>query len=267
MAIKGILRRGVTVLVALLLIGLSQTYRVQATDHWDYTPRTVHVPILMYHYVDTPPANADRWLRDLTVTRANFEAQVKWLKDQGYSSITPDELIAALWHGKKLPKKPIMFTFDDGYANAWYNVYPVLKQAGYTGTFFVVTDWIDKAKPGYLTWDLATIMAQGGMSIENHSRTHEDFRHRSHDWYVDEIVTPMKDIEKHASVKPIFFCYPYGGFDNMAILELRSAGIVAAFTENDGVYEYASNTMRLPRVRIRGAMTLNQFITTVTDKR
>src|SRR4051812_13406891 len=121
MVLRRPVRRWLGVLVALVLFGLSLPARVQATgDQWDYTPRTLHVPILMYHYVDTPPADADRFLRDLTVTRANFEAQVKWLKDQGYTSITPDQLIAALWHGKKLPKKPIMFTFDDGYANAWY---------------------------------------------------------------------------------------------------------------------------------------------------
>ncbi len=237
------------------------------TDQWDYSPRVVHVPILMYHYISTPPADADRVLKDLAVSADSFEAQVKWLKAQGYESITPDELIAALWRGKKLPPKPIMFTFDDGYADAYYNAFPILKQAGFTGTFFVITDFVDAAKPGYLNWDMAKAMVQGGMYIQSHSRTHEDFRNRSHDWYVNEVIEPQKDIVAHTGVKPRFFCYPYGGYDNVAIRELQAAGFVGAFTENDSRYEFASNTMRLPRVRVRGAMTLEQFIGTLTDNR
>jgi peptidoglycan/xylan/chitin deacetylase (PgdA/CDA1 family) len=233
-------------------------------DTWDYVPRRIHVPILMYHYISTPPAKGDRWIKDLAVTAENFQAQLQSLKDQGYTSITPDELIAALWHGQTLPAKPIMFTFDDGYVDAYANAFPILRQFGYTGVFFVVTDWLDQNKAGYLTWDMARAMVQGGMYVEDHSRNHEDFRHRPHDWYKDEINGSIQAIESHTGVRPRFFCYPFGGYDNVAIRELQAAGIEAAFTENDSRYEYASNTMRLPRVRIRGSWGLKQFMAAVT---
>jgi peptidoglycan/xylan/chitin deacetylase (PgdA/CDA1 family) len=236
-------------------------------DRWDQVERVTHVPILMYHYIDTLPANANALLRELTVTRDDFERQMQWLKDQGYESIGPDELIAALWHGAPLPKKPVMLTFDDGYANAWYNAYPVLLKFGFTGTFFVVTDWLDANKPGYLTWGLARAMISGGMSIQSHSRSHLDLRHRSHGWYQNQIVKSIQSIEAHTGIRPRFFCYPYGGYDNIAIRELRAAGVVAAFSENDSRYEYASNTMRLPRVRIRGDYTFKQFVSVVTENR
>jgi peptidoglycan/xylan/chitin deacetylase (PgdA/CDA1 family) len=203
--------------------------------HWDDVPRARHVPILMYHYIDTPPANANRVLKDLVVTRENFEQQMTWLKENGYTTITPDDLIAALWHGKSLPAKPIMLTFDDGYANAWYNAYPVLLEHGFSGTFFVVTDWLDQNRPGYITWGLAKVMVQGGMYIESHSRSHEDFRNRSHEWYVHQIEGSIEDIDQHTGVRPRFFCYPYGGYDDRAIRELRAAGIVAAFTETAAI--------------------------------
>ena len=237
-------------------------------DSWDHVERIAHVPILMYHYIDTPPADStDALLRELAVTRADFERQLQWLRDQGYESINPDQLIAALWQGAPLPQKPVMLTFDDGYANAWYNAYPVLLKFGFTGTFFVVTDWLDENKPGYLTWDLARAMINGGMSIQSHSRSHLDVRRRSHEWYQNQIVKSIQSIEAHTGIRPRFFCYPYGGYDNIAIRELRAAGIVAAFTDNDSRYEYASNTMRLPRVRIRGDFTFKQFVGAVTDSR
>ncbi|MCC7450470.1 MAG: polysaccharide deacetylase family protein [Anaerolineae bacterium] len=253
--------------VALLIVGIVSAPEKAYADSWDFKPRRTHVPILMYHYVDRLPANADDLLKDLVVTPEAFEAQVTWLQTNGYQSITPDDLIAALWRGNPLPPKPVMFTFDDGYANAWYNVYPILAKHGFTGTVFVVTDWIDANRPGYLTWDLARLMVQGGMYIQSHSRSHEDFRHRSHDWYVKQIEGSIQAIEMHTGVRPRFFCYPFGGYDNIAIKELQAAGIVGAFTENDSRFQYASNTMRLPRVRIRGAWTLQQFIGMVTDNR
>ncbi len=253
--------------LALILILVNVIPARADGDGWDRVERVTHVPILMYHYIDNPPANADALLRELAVTRQDFERQMQWLKDQGYQSISPDELIAALWHGAPLPQKPVMLTFDDGYANAWYNAYPVLLKFGFTGTFFVVTDWLDENKPGYLTWVLARAMIGGGMSIQSHSRSHLDLRHRSLEWYQNQIVKSIQSIESHTGIRPRFFCYPYGGYDNIAIRELRAAGVVAAFTENDSRHEYASNTMRLPRVRIRGDYTFKQFIGAVTYNR
>ncbi len=258
--------RKLLIVLLVMLVGVVDVAPARA-EGWDYVPRVTHVPILMYHYISTPPANGDRFVKDLAVTAENFSKQLKLLKDQGYTSITPDDLIGALWRGKRLPKKPIMFTFDDGYVDAYANAFPLLKQFGYTGTFFVVTDWLDQNKTGYLNWDMARAMVRGGMYIQSHSRDHEDFRHRPHEWYVDEIYNSIKAIETHTGVRPRFFCYPYGGYDNVAIRELQAAGIEAAFTENDSRYEYASNTMRLPRVRIRGAWNLQQFINAVNLNR
>src|SRR5260370_23489454 len=99
-------------MLLLLLVLPARAATVHADGGWDFEPRVTHVPILMYHYVDTPPANADPVLRDLTVARANFVAQMRWLKANGYQSITPDQLINALSHGTKLPAKPILLTFD-----------------------------------------------------------------------------------------------------------------------------------------------------------
>jgi peptidoglycan/xylan/chitin deacetylase (PgdA/CDA1 family) len=259
-------KRSLLVVVLTMLIAVIGVLPARA-DGWDYRPRVVHVPILMYHYVSVPPENGDRYVKDLAVTPENFQAQVQWLHDQGYTSITPDGLIAALWHGQALPPKPIMFTFDDGYIDAYFNAFPILKSSGYTGTFFVVTDWLDQRKAGYINWDMARAMVKGGMYVQSHSRSHDDFRRRGHEWYVDQIDGSLNTIEAHTGVRPKFFCYPYGGYDNVAIRELQAAGIVAAFTENDSRYEFASNSMRLPRVRIRGSMTLPQFIRTVRDSR
>src|SRR5262249_9737715 len=152
--------------------------------------RRLRVPILMYHYISVAPRNSDIYRIDLSVSPNNFRDQMQWLKDKGYTTITPDDLFAALTQGAKLPSQPILLTFDDGYEDAYTSAFPILKEFGFTGTFFIVTGFIDAGDRNYLTWAQAKEMAEAGMSIQNHSRTHKDMRNRDHDWLVDQIVTP-----------------------------------------------------------------------------
>lgn len=226
---------------------------------WDGTLRRMRVPVLMYHYVSAPPANSGDIRRDLSVSPENFRDQMKLLKEKGFNTITPDQLAGALLRGDKLPRNPILLTFDDGYEDAYKVAFPILKEFGFTGTFFVITGFIDEQRSGHITWAMAKEMVDGGMAIQSHSRTHKDMRGRAPEWLVDEIVPPRDQIEKNTGVQPRFFCYPSGGYDNTAIRELRSAGFIGGFTTNDGTYMYTDNMMRIPRVRIRGTTTLAQF--------
>ena len=54
-------------------------------------------------------------------------------------------------NGAELPENPIMITFDDGYEDNYQNAYPILKKYGFTGTIFVITDFVSN-QPNYLTW-------------------------------------------------------------------------------------------------------------------
>ncbi len=226
---------------------------------WDGTLRRVHVPILMYHHVSVLPANADKYRLDLTVTPEDFTAQMQYLADEGYHTITPDQLAGALLRGDKLPPKPVMLTFDDGYDDAFSVAFPILQRFEATGTFFIISDFVDEREGGYLTWDEAKKMAAGGMAIEDHTRDHKDMRNRSRDWLDGQIVPSRDRIEAMTGSRPVYFCYPSGQYDGKAIEEVRAAGFVMAFTTNDGTYSFTDNMLRLPRVRIRGTTTLAAF--------
>ncbi len=224
---------------------------------WDGTLRRVRVPVLMYHYISVPPHTADAIRLDLSVTPENFHQQMQWLKDKGYHTITPDQLAAAMLRGAKLPPKPILLTFDDGYEDAFSNAFPILKEFGFTGTFFVVSDFVEKE--GYLTWAQAGQMAEAGMYIQDHSRSHKDLRNRDHDWLVSQIVMARDRIEAKTGIRPRFFCYPSGEYDDNVIHEVQAAGFIGAFTTNDGTFVYTDNMMQIPRVRIRGSASIDRF--------
>jgi peptidoglycan/xylan/chitin deacetylase (PgdA/CDA1 family) len=221
--------------------------------------RRVHVPTLMYHYISNPPADADVYRLDLSVTPNHFRQQMQWLKENGYHTISPDDMAAALLRGKRLPDKPVLLTFDDGYIDAYQNAFPILREFGFKGTFFIVTKWVDEGRGGYLDWDQAKEMLRHGMSIQDHSRQHYDMRKRDHDWLVYDILGSLETIEAHTGIRPVFFCYPAGDFDVNVIKELKAAGFIAAFTTNDGTYAYSDDMLRLPRVRIRGSTSLASF--------
>ena len=81
-------------------------------------PRTVMV--LNYHKV------VDEHM-SLSVPLADFEQHMKWLKEYGYTSITPEELYEFIVNGSELPEKPVLITFDDGYKDNYTNAYPIMR--------------------------------------------------------------------------------------------------------------------------------------------
>jgi len=226
---------------------------------------SARVPILMYHYLSVPPAGSDKYRLDLSVSPANFEAQLKWLKENNYTTIRLDDLYDNLAKGTPIPKKSVILTFDDGYRDFYENAYPLLKKYGFAATVFVISDYINSGNAGYLTWPMVTEMSKAGISIESHSRTHLDLRGRSYDKLVWEILGPIEAIEAYTGKRPRFFCYPMGYHDETEIRVLKSVGTLAAVTTAYGKTHTLDTAMLWSRVRIHGTTTLQGFASLVGD--
>jgi peptidoglycan/xylan/chitin deacetylase (PgdA/CDA1 family) len=222
-------------------------------------PAEAAVPILMYHYVGDAPPNADRLRRELTVDAAALDAQLAWLRDNGYTTISLDHLFDFLTGGAPLPPKPIVLTFDDGYLDAYTVAFPALKRNNQTATFFVVTDFINYNNPEHATWPMLREMSDAGMRIESHSRTHIDLRKRSNAVLVWELLGPVEQIEAYTGRRPRFFCYPTGKHDAAVIKILQDIGTNAAVTTDFGRTHRLADAMLWRRLRVRNTTTLEQF--------
>jgi peptidoglycan/xylan/chitin deacetylase (PgdA/CDA1 family) len=223
--------------------------------------RTLSVPILMYHYLSVPPADADRFRLDLSVTPDHFREQLAWLKAQGYETISLYQLLSALNTGSPaLPERPIILTFDDGYADNYQYAFPLLKEYGYTATFFILTDVTDRSEPGYLTWEMLREMSDAGMSIEVHGREHFDFSNRNHDWLVYHLLGPMQTIEANLGYTPRFIAYPLGSYDAQVIATAQELGYWGGITTHYGRQHSGGNPFEVQRLRVRGGWILDDFI-------
>jgi peptidoglycan/xylan/chitin deacetylase (PgdA/CDA1 family) len=218
----------------------------------------------MYHYISEPPADADAYRRDLSTTPADFEAQLAWLRSQGYQSITLTDLTYHLALGWPLPDKAVILTFDDGYRDNYTYAFPLLKRYGYVGTFFLVTQPIDNGDPAYLTWDMVKEMHRASMDFQPHSYRHYDLREKDVDFLVFEIVGSKEAIEARTGQTTRFFSYPSGGYDDLTIAVLRSAYFWGAVATQQGATHTSDGLFELNRIRIRGRHTLEDFVELMT---
>jgi peptidoglycan/xylan/chitin deacetylase (PgdA/CDA1 family) len=225
----------------------------------DGVVRSADVPILMYHYISASPSAQDRIRYGLSVPSKRFEAQLKMLYDNGYTTISLRDLYEYLAIGKPLPDKPIILTFDDGYLDNYTNAFPILQKYGMVGTFFVLTGPADDGNPAYLTWDMIAEMSSAGMDIQLHSRDHLDMRNRSFDWLVFQIIGGRQSIEGHTGKPVIFMAYPSGKYDAAVLRFLRGNNFWVAVTTAPGVTHTLSEPLLWDRVRISGQMDLRDF--------
>ena len=182
------------------------------------------IPVLNYHQINDSAHNA------LTVNSKQFEAQMKYLTDEGYHTITPYELSEAMENGSPLPEKPVVITFDDGYLDNYNNAFPILKKYNMKATIFLISDYVG-VYPNYLTWDKALEMQEHQIDLESHTLNHVELtKTGSADETLHQLIDSRRAIEWHLQKKVEFLAYPCGSY-NAEVEELvKQAGYRAAFT-------------------------------------
>jgi peptidoglycan/xylan/chitin deacetylase (PgdA/CDA1 family) len=221
--------------------------------------RAIRVPILMYHYISVPPPDADKYRLDLSVIPDAFETQMDYLAINGYHPIRLVDLADYLLNGTALPDKPIVLTFDDGYADNYANAFPILHNHKFAGTFFVITQFVNENRWGYMSWAQLEEMATAGMEIGSHSIDHPDLRSKSKAFQTQQLAGSKQMIETRLGVPVLSFAYPAGKYDANTISILRSGGYLSAVTEIQGTNQSSERVYELQRIRIRGSYTISDF--------
>lgn len=223
------------------------------------TPHLMRVPMLMYHYVSTPPPGADIFRLDLSVTPQAFEEQMAYLASNGYQTVRVADVVAHLTKGAPLPEKPIALTFDDGYADTYESVFPILQKYRMTATFYVIAQFTEDRKAGYVTWEQLREMAAMGMEIGSHSMDHLDLRNRTTAFLNNQMAGSKRLIESRLGITVRTFSYPAGKYSARAHAVAQTSGYLGAVTEIQGIQQSNSDIFEMRRVRVRGSYSLTDY--------
>jgi peptidoglycan/xylan/chitin deacetylase (PgdA/CDA1 family) len=201
----------------------------------------VPVPVLMYHEIGFGPNN-------LYLSPQDFASQLDYLQAQGFHAVTLERLWRHFTMGEALPSKPIVLTFDDGYASFVHTAMPLLKAHDYPGTVFVITGMV--GKPSFATWDELRAADRAGMEIGSHTVNHLNLTQLDPDRLQTELGRSKLVIEEALGHAVHFFCYPSGRHNDLVVKQTALAGYEAAVTTESGLADQAENPFRWKRVRV-----------------
>lgn len=187
------------------------------------------VPVLCYHQIRNWRAGDSKSAKDIIVPVDLFRSHMKILKDSGYQTILPDQLYEYLAYGTPLPPKPVMLTFDDTDIDQYTEAWPIMKEYGFKGVFFVMTVSINR-RPRYMTTEEIKELSDEGNVIASHTWNHERVpSYTTDEQWATQIEGPKKKIEEITGKPAEYFAYPFGLWDRKAIPELKKRGVKAAF--------------------------------------
>lgn len=212
---------------------------------WILREASTGIPVLNYHQINDEDINA------LTVPTADFAQEMDYLVENGYHTITPDQLTDYLTKGTPLPAKPILITFDDGYLDNYVNAYPILKERGMVATIFLVSDYMDRFEK-YLTWEQVVEMSEAGFSMESHTLSHFELTPLSPAELHQQLEGGKLATEWHTLKFTEYIAYPCGTFNETVINEARNCGYKGGFTVRYDLVQKGDDPFTLNRVPIFG---------------
>ncbi|MBI2942121.1 MAG: polysaccharide deacetylase family protein, partial [Chloroflexi bacterium] len=217
----------------------------------------LHVPILMYHYIRDNPDPTDILGARLSISPRDFAAQMRFLAERGYQPVGLDALLEERTADRRLPRKPVVLTFDDGYADAFTAAFPVLQQRRFPATFYVATDLVGLR--GHLTWPQVRALADAGMEIGSHTIGHADLPSLPLTLLRRELNESRRLLERGTGRPVKHFSYPSGRVDDRVRQETQAAGYQTAVTTQYRVYGGIEDLWLLPRVRVLGRASLYEY--------
>ena len=243
---------------------------IQAISKWLLLWAMEGIPIIMYHAL---LPREDHAAHSVHIPVANFEEQMKWLSENGYSCVSFHDAVALLQSEGKWGEKTAVLTFDDGYYSLYQYALPILNRFKFKATLFLTTRAVglpsytfmqgyrENSHPAHdrpLTWRELEEMRACGWAIEAHGCRHESLPSLKEGEMRQEISASKQTIEKHIGQPVRYFAYPFGEY-NRSVLSAVKENYKAACSVHTGKVYRGQDLFRLPRIEINTQDTLDRF--------
>lgn len=200
-------------------------------------PRRV-LPVLMYHRFGTTAAGDP----ELWITEERFTAQLRWLREQGYRTLSLDEAYATLTAGR-VPKRAVLLTIDDGFAGDLERAGDLLERERARAAVFVPAGLLGRSvnlshPAGDETQTSSGTIADPedlrvwldrGFDVGCHSLTHLDVTAIDAETLHQEISQSRERLAGILDHPILDFCYPFAHHDETARRQVEAAGYRAAY--------------------------------------
>ncbi len=206
-----------------------------------------YATILVYHRFGD-----DRY-PSTSVSLEDFEAQMKFLREQGFKVIPLSSLINSLRKREKIQPKTVVITIDDGYKSTM-KAFEILKKFNYPFTVFLYMEAVDRY-PDFLSLeDIKKLKNYGKVEFENHSYSHRAFGlMRDTETFLKDLEKSEERFEKIFGHKPNFYALPFGYYNSEILAILKEKGYKAVFTQDPGNVNNFTDLYRIPRQAIVGS--------------
>ena len=212
----------------------------------------VAVPVILYHRFG--PTVAD----SMTTKTSVFEAQMKWLKDNGYTVIPMRTLVNyLLGQGPPPPPKSVVLCADDGHKSVYTDMLPIVKKYNYPVTLFLYPSCISNPKAPYaMTWEqIAELQKTGLFDMQGHTYWHPNFKKdkkklkpEEYQKELDQQLVKSKNVlEKKLGTKVDLLAWPFGIYDDELEKYAAKAGYVMAFSIDRRLDSRSEPIMAEPR--------------------
>lgn len=227
----------------------------------------VNIPILMYHQIsdDVHPR-----YRNYTATVKAFREQMKVLKMLNFEPISFDKLLDCREGKEKLPRKPIIITFDDALEDAIDNSVPILEKFGFTAVYYVTTGYVGTSSDWMIPevdvvfqvapWSKIKNLSTMGFELGSHSVTHPHLNEVPAEECLREMTESRQTLENILEHEVRHLAYPHGAF-NKTVRDLAYAsGYYTATTCEPTFAKLSDDLLSLPRFNIGMEDTILDFI-------
>ena len=207
------------------------------------------IPILCYHGIlDNPWGQAS-----LFVKVAEFEAQMQYLSENGYTTLFASEIENASSYDK-----PILITFDDGYKDVYTNAYPILQKYNLKANVYMISGWINGDV--YMTSEMTKELSDSiTFEIGSHTVSHKALASLSEDQIDYELKESKTSLEALIGKNVDVVAYPTGSYDNR-VLKIASKYYKYGLSTNRGKEIPGNlNTYRLNRIYVYRSYNIEQF--------
>lgn len=232
------------------------------------------IPILMYHSIS---CSSNPRFRQFTVPAVVFAEQMAYLNNHQYTPITVTQLIQALSRNSfVLPERPVVLTFDDGFADFFTAALPVLQQYRFAATLYVATAFIGgtsrwlryerEMTRSMLTWDQLIEICASGVECGSHSHSHPQLDTLPSTSARDEVLQSRSILEDHLDQEVCSFAYPYGYHTSAIRRIVRATGYTSACAVRHAMSSVTDDPFSLARLMVSADANIEEFAALLTGR-